>query len=136
MKRVSLLIVLLPLVFAGAPSCVLSPKWTVTGSWSYRSGKFSTWIMELRQEGDAITGTACYGDGWVLYRDIRITGTFPMLTGTITQANAAQPFVTVSGARLEGEAIDRDAIGVSLVYDSGHRVALAFKPDPAARCTP
>lgn len=113
---------------------MLSPKWTVTGSWAYRSGKLATWVMELQQNGDAITGTACYADGRWIYRDIAVTGTFPRLTGRITQANAAQPYITVSGATLEGEAIARDAIGVSLLHDTGHRWPLAFKRDPDARC--
>lgn len=131
-RTTSWLVVLL--VVAAGPSCVLSPEWTVTGRWSYRSGKFAYWFLELDQRGDTITGIAYYGDGSPLYRNVPVSGQFPRFTGEVTPEHFAQPWMTGTGPRIEGEAVSRDAIGASLVYDAGHRTPLGFKRDDAARC--
>lgn len=130
-RRVALLVLL---AVAAGPSCVLSPEWTVTGSWSYRSGKFAYWILELEQSGDTITGIACYGDSGALYRNVPITGQFPHITGKVTAEHFAQPWMTGDGPQIEGEAVSRDSIGVSLLYPAGHRFGMGFKRDAMARC--
>lgn len=122
------------LLVAAQPSCILSPQWTVTGSWAYRSGKFAYWFLELEQQGDTITGIACYGDAGALYRNVPVSGQFPRITGQVTPEHFAQPWMAGTGPRIEAEAVSRDAIGASLVYDTGHRSALAFKRDDTARC--
>jgi hypothetical protein len=133
-RRMTSWLLVVLLVVAAGPSCVLSPDWTVTGSWSYRSGKFAYWFLELEQRGDTITGIACYGDGGALYRNVPVSGQFPRFTGKVMPEHFAQPWMTGTGPQIEGEAVSRDAIGVSLLYDAGHRFGIGFTRDDAARC--
>lgn len=123
-------------LFAAAvlPSC--ERMWDVSGGWSYRSGKFHTFVLELQQSGDRITGTACESDAVPLITGAPVSGEFPHVRAVIGPEHVAQYGEGRITARLEGEVVSRTAIGARLIYANGHETPLAFKRDPDARCPP
>jgi hypothetical protein len=76
------------LALSAAGCNVFGPSRSVDGEWVGRLGKFSFVCMTLRQDGDAIAGTAsASSDSFLLYRGVPVSGEHPDVNFTIGPAN-------------------------------------------------
>lgn len=114
------------------PSC--ERVWDVTGVWAHHTGKFHYFVLDLRQTGDEITGTACESDAVSLIKGVPVAGEFPRLSAVIGPEHVGQYGESRIGARIVAEVISRDSIGGQLIYPAGHVVPLGFKRSAGAGC--
>jgi len=64
---------------------VSGPTESMTGAWATREDKVSPTHLNLQQDGDTITGTACYyATGFLRFRLAPAGGTYPYVTYVIT----------------------------------------------------
>jgi hypothetical protein len=126
--RLRALIIMLPLAFAGCNP--FAPSRSVEGSWVGHQFKSSLVCLELRQDGDTITGTAsAVTDGFLLYSRAPVNGEYPDVQFTVGAANTAPCCPHLAGARFDGRQDSSDDIVGR--YGSAD---IRFEPGDASLC--
>ena len=130
MMRRRVLIVMLALAFAGCNP--FAPSRSVEGSWVARQFKFSFICLELRQNGDTITGTAsAVTDGFLLYSGVPVTGEHPNVQFTVAATNTAPCCRQLAGTIFSGRQDSTDDIVGRYVGGD-----IRFEPGDVSVCAP
>lgn len=89
---------------------ITGPSDDLTGAWFSNSGdRFTFAVIALRQEGDAITGSACeVSAGRLFYKGVPVFGDYPNLTFTVAAQYTEPCCPSITGSTFQGR---RDSSG-------------------------
>ena len=126
------------LTFAGASCNINGPTGPLTGTWMARGiGHSSIFGLTLQQNGDRITGTACYTDAIEIFTGVPVTGDDPELRfearpGDFTPCRTGATDCTGVTAQFSGQR-DGDTI-VGTYSNQAQRVELRFGRSERSPC--
>jgi hypothetical protein len=140
MLKTATVVVIVALTFVGVSCNLTGPSESLAGTWMARGiGHSSIFGLTLQQNGDRITGTACYTDAIQIFSGVPVTGDYPDLLfeagpGDFTPCqNGSVADCTGVNARFVGRQDSTKAI-VGTYANQSQRVDLRFGRTERSPC--
>ena len=108
-------------------------RFSVDGTWQAQVGHFDFYVLQLRSDGDTITGLACsVSDGYLIFRDRPVSGLYPSMSFDATAPGGVSFRVSLT-VLTRGVIIGTPGNGIQEEFsrtDSGDYTGCASAPPP------